>query len=195
VLVYQLLKPLYLALLSLMKNFRFFLSFLLLAAVLVSTSVTAQAQRRFSPQAKGALIGGGSGAILGAVLDKNHRAVGGIIGGVVGAGAGYAVGKHIDNRQKKRAAAATEAEREAAYREAAAHRTAVASRTTTHTEAARETTVRNSFGPAAAAAGAAALVAAPPSALSASNASYLPNQAPADPANPYGSTAYRQRSW
>ncbi len=173
-----------------MKNTRLFLSFLLLAVVLVSTSFTAQAQRRFSPQAKGAIIGGGSGAILGAVLDKNHRAVGGVIGGVVGAGAGYAVGKHIDNRQKKRAAAATEAEREAAYRAAAAHRAAVASRTTT--APAREAVVRNSFGPAAAPA---ALVAAPAGSLSASNASYLPNQAPADPSNPYGGTAYRQRSW
>ncbi len=172
-----------------MKNSRFFLSFLLLVALLGSTSFTAQAQRRFSPQAKGAVIGGGSGAILGAVINKRNRAVGGIIGGVVGAGAGYAVGKHVDNRQKKRAAAATEAEREAAYREAAAHRAAVASRTT------RETVVRNSFGPATTAAGAAALVAAPAGSLSASNAAYLPNQAPADPANPYASTAYRQRSW
>ncbi|TDN36062.1 hypothetical protein E4631_03740 [Hymenobacter sp. UV11] len=172
-----------------MKNYRFFLSFLLLAAVLVSTSFTAQAQRRFSPQAKGAVIGGGGGAILGAVINKRNRAVGGVIGGVVGAGAGYAVGKHIDNNQKKRAAAAAEAERVAANRAAAAHRAAVASRTTTT----RETVVRNSFGPATAAP--AALVAAPAGSLSASNTSYLPNQAPADPANPYGSTAYRQRSW
>lgn len=175
-----------------MKNAHFSLPLLLLAALLSSTSFTAQAQRRFSPQAEGAVIGGGSGAILGAVLDKNHRAVGGVIGGVVGAGAGYAVGKHIDNRQKKRAAAASEAEREAAYREAAAHRATVASRPTTTT---RETVVRNGFGPAAGAAGAAALVAAPAGSLSASNAAYLPNQAPADPANPYASTAYRQRSW
>lgn len=172
-----------------MKNRHFFLSFLLLAAVLVSTSFTAQAQRRFSPQAKGAVIGGGSGAILGAVINKRNRAVGGVIGGVVGAGAGYAVGKHIDNRQKKRAAAATEAEREAAYRAAAARRAAIASR-----PAPRATEVRNSFGPAAAA-GPAALVATPANSLGASDATYLRNQAPADPANPYPNTAYRQRSW
>jgi len=170
-----------------MQNRRFFLSFLLLAAVLVSTSFTAQAQRRFSPQAKGAVIGGGSGAILGAVINKRNRAVGGVVGGVVGAGAGYAVGKHIDNRQKKRAAAAIAAERAAASRAAAERRAAVASR--------RETVVRNSFGPAAGAAGAAALLAAPANSLSASSDTYLPNQAPADPANPYAHTAYRQRSW
>jgi hypothetical protein len=122
-----------------MKNRRFFLSFLLLTAVMVST-FTAQAQRRFSPQAKGAVIGGGSGAILGAVINKRNRAVGGVIGGVVGAGAGYAVGKHVDNRQKKRAAAAAYA----AQQRAAANRQALASRTTT-----RETIVR-SYGPAAA---------------------------------------------
>ena len=173
-----------------MKNRRFFLSFLLLAAVLVS-SFSAQAQRRFSPQAKGAVIGGGSGAILGAVINKRNRAVGGIIGGVVGAGAGYAVGKHIDNRQKKRAIAAAEARREAAYR-AEADRRALASRTVT-----RETVTR-SYAPAAAVAGTTALVAT--SAMPGSTAltpglSYLPNQAPADPANPYPSTNYRQRSW
>ena len=142
----------------------------------------AQAQR-FSPQAKGAVIGGGSGAILGAVIDKHNRAVGGIIGGVVGAGAGYAVGKHIDNRQKKRAAAATEAEREAAYREAAARRAT----------AAHPTVVRSS-GPAGAVA-ATALVASAATVPGPNGAAYLPNQAPADPANPYGSAPYRQRSW
>ena len=171
-----------------MKNRRFFLSFLLLATVLVST-FTAQAQR-FSPQAKGAVIGGGSGAILGAVINKRNRAVGGVIGGVVGAGAGYAVGKHIDNRRKQRAAAATEAQREAAYR-AEANRRALASRTTT-----RETIVR-SYGPAAAV-GTTALVASAAAANAnapVTEAGYLPNQAPADPANPYGRTAYRQRSW
>ncbi|WP_254245297.1 YMGG-like glycine zipper-containing protein [Hymenobacter sp. BRD67] len=156
---------------------------------LLGSTFTAQAQRRFSPEAKGTVIGAGSGAILGAVIDKHNRGVGGIIGGVVGAGAGYAVGKHIDNRQKKRAAA-TEAEREAAYREEAAHRSAVASRTAT-----RETGVR-SYGPAAGVAGATALAAgASGTALTASEANYLPNPAPADPANPYAGSAYRQRSW
>ncbi|WP_229725494.1 YMGG-like glycine zipper-containing protein [Hymenobacter baengnokdamensis] len=159
-------------------------------AALLGSTLTAQAQRRFSPEAKGTVIGAGSGAILGAVIDKHNRGVGGIIGGVVGAGAGYAVGKHIDNRQKKRAAAASEAEREAAYREEAARRSAVASRTTT-----RETGVR-SYGPAAGVAGATALAAgAAGTSLTASAANYLPNPAPADPANPYAGSPYRQRSW
>ncbi|GAB3637196.1 hypothetical protein GCM10027422_27860 [Hymenobacter arcticus] len=166
-----------------MKNRRFFLSFLVLATLLAGT-FSAQAQR-FSPQAKGAVIGGGSGAILGAVINKRNRAVGGVIGGVVGAGAGYAVGKHVDNRKKKRAAAAAYA----AQQRAAANRQALASRTTT-----RETIVR-SYGPAAVGTTALVASAAAVGAAPATEAGYLPNQAPGDPANPYGTTAYRQRSW
>lgn len=179
-----------------MKNLRIFLSLFLLVAVLAS-SHTAQAQRRISPQAKGAIIGGGSGAILGAVINKRNRPVGGLIGGVVGAGAGYAVGKHIDNRQKKRAAAIAAMEREAAYREAANRRAYLASRTAART---RETTVR-SYAPATAAAtvaGTTALTAAsvsPGYPAMATATAYLPNQAPADPSNPYAGTTYRQRSW
>ncbi|QKG58754.1 glycine zipper 2TM domain-containing protein [Hymenobacter sp. BRD128] len=180
-----------------MKNIRIFLSFFLLVAVLTS-SHTAQAQRRFSPQAKGAVIGGGSGAILGAVINKRNRAVGGLIGGVVGAGAGYAVGKHIDNRQKKRAAAIAAMERESAYREAANRRAYLASHSAT--AATRETAVR-SYAPAAAAVAVPAATALAASSVipgypaMATASAYLPNQAPADPSNPYAGTAYRQRSW
>lgn len=180
-----------------MKNLRIFLSLFLLAAVLTS-SYTAQAQRRFSPQAKGALIGGGSGAILGAVINKRNRPVGGLIGGVVGAGAGYAVGKHIDNRQKKRAAAIAAVERQEAYREAANRRAYLASRSTT---SATRTARASSYAPVAATAavaGTTALAAAsimPGYPAMATASAYLPNQAPTDPANPYAGTTYRQRSW
>jgi hypothetical protein len=180
-----------------MKNLRIFLSLFLLAAVLTS-SFNAQAQRRFSPQAKGAVIGGGSGAILGAVINKRNRAVGGIIGGVVGAGAGYAVGKHIDNRQKKRAAAIAAVERQEAYREAANRRAYMASRSAA--PASHETAVR-SYAPATAAVAAPAATALAASSIipgypaMATASAYLPNQAPADPANPYAGTTYRQRSW
>ena len=181
-----------------MKNRRFLLSRLLLAAILTST-FSAQAQRRISPQAKGAIIGGGSGAILGAVINKRNRPVGGIIGGVVGAGAGYAVGKHIDNRQKKRAAAIAALERQEAYRAAANRRAYMATRTST--ASATRTTAVNSYAPAAATAalaGTTALVASsvmPGYPAMATTSAYLPNQAPNDPSNPYASTTYRQRSW
>lgn len=179
-----------------MKNLRIFFSLFLLAAVLGST-FTAQAQRRFSPQAKGAVIGAGGGAILGAVINKRNRKVGGLIGGLAGAGAGYAVGKHIDNRQKKRAAAIAAVERQEAYREAANRRAYLASHSATTT---RETAVRSyaPAGTAAAVAGTTALAAAsvmPGYPAMATASAYLPNQAPADPTNPYAGTTYRQRSW
>ncbi|MDO7885696.1 YMGG-like glycine zipper-containing protein [Hymenobacter cheonanensis] len=180
-----------------MKNLRVFFSLFLLAAILGST-FTVQAQRRFSPQAKGAVIGAGGGAILGAVINKRNRKVGGLIGGLAGAGAGYAVGKHIDNRQKKRAAAIAAVERQEAYRAAANRRAYLASRPTTVTT--RETVVRG-YTPSATtavAAGATALTAAsvmPGYPAMATASAYLPNPAPADPSNPYAGTTYRQRSW
>lgn len=181
-----------------MKNLRIFLSLFLIVAILGSTSAV-QAQRRISPQAKGAIIGGGGGAILGAVINKRNRKVGGLIGGLAGVGAGYAVGKHIDNRQKKRAAAIAAVERQEAYREAANRRAYLASRTST--ASATRTTAVNSYAPVAttaALAGTTALAASsimPGYPAMATASAYLPNQAPADPSNPYAGTTYRQRSW
>ncbi len=163
-----------------MKILRSILPLLLLSALLSSTfSAQAQERQRISPQAKGAIIGGGSGAILGAVINKRNRAVGGVIGGVVGAGAGYAVGKRVDNKRKARAAAA-ETRRVAAVRQASATRRASAA----------PAVVAGT----AAVAGAAAL-ATTSTGKPAVSADYLPNPAPQDPANPYASAPYRQRSW
>jgi hypothetical protein len=181
-----------------MKNLRIFLSLFLISALLGSTSA-AQAQRRVSPQAKGAIIGGGSGAILGAVINKRNRPVGGLIGAAVGAGAGYAVGKHIDNRQKKRAAAIAALERQEAARAAANRRAYLADRTST--ASATRSTAMNSYAPAAATAALAGTTALAASSVMpgypamATTSAYLPNQAPNDPSNPYASTTYRQRSW
>jgi len=55
-------------------------------------------KKGWSSKAKAAVIGGGGGAIIGAILDKNHRVAGGIIGGLLGAGAGYVVGNEIDRK-------------------------------------------------------------------------------------------------
>lgn len=52
----------------------------------------------WSHAAKGTVIGGGSGAILGAMVSKK-RGKGAIIGGVLGAGAGYIFGKQKDKRE------------------------------------------------------------------------------------------------
>lgn len=65
-----------------------------------SSSNTAKVYRKkgWSSAAKGAVIGGGTGAILGAVINKRNRVLGGVVGGVLGAGAGYGIGRHIDKK-------------------------------------------------------------------------------------------------
>ncbi|HEX2682552.1 MAG TPA: hypothetical protein VHL77_01390 [Ferruginibacter sp.] len=59
----------------------------------------------WSHAAKATAIGGGSGAILGAVLNKNNRLGGAIVGTVIGAGSGYLIGRAKD-RQTGRVARA-----------------------------------------------------------------------------------------
>jgi len=91
----------------------FFIS-VLFFSLLSGHQAQAQQRRGWSPQVKGAAIGGAAGLLGGALINGRNRKVGGLIGGVAGVGAGYAVGKHIDNKQKK--AAALAAERAAANR-------------------------------------------------------------------------------
>ncbi len=55
-------------------------------------------KKGWSKAAKGAVIGGGSGAILGAVLSKNNKGKGAVIGGIIGAAGGYAIGRGADKR-------------------------------------------------------------------------------------------------
>lgn len=55
-------------------------------------------KKGWSRKAKGAVIGGGGGAILGAVINKNNRLVGGAIGGALGAGLGYVIGNELDKK-------------------------------------------------------------------------------------------------
>ena len=55
-------------------------------------------KKGWSRKAKGAVIGGGGGAILGAVTNKNNRLVGGALGGALGAGLGYVIGNELDKK-------------------------------------------------------------------------------------------------
>jgi hypothetical protein len=57
-----------------------------------------QQKKGWSKAAKGAVIGGAGGAILGGVLAKNNRALGAVIGGVVGGGVGYGIGRSQDKK-------------------------------------------------------------------------------------------------
>ena len=99
----------------------------LLPALLLGLFPTAQAQQRsgWSPQAKDAAIGGAAGILGGILVNGRNRKVGALIGGLAGTGAGYAIGKHTDNKRK--AAAAAAAQQAAAQEQAAAEAQAAAS--------------------------------------------------------------------
>jgi hypothetical protein len=58
----------------------------------------AKAKKGWSKAAKGAVIGGAGGAVLGAVINKRNRAAGAVIGGVIGAGGGYVIGRNMDKK-------------------------------------------------------------------------------------------------
>ncbi|WP_233268740.1 YMGG-like glycine zipper-containing protein [Mucilaginibacter lacusdianchii] len=75
-----------------------------LIAGFLLTNINVQAQRRpMSSQAKGALIGGAGGALLGAIIGNNVK--GALIGAAIGAGGGYIVGnEHRRTVQKRQAA-------------------------------------------------------------------------------------------
>ena len=82
-------------------------------------------RKGWSPQAKDAAIGGAAGILGGLLINGRNRKVGGLIGGLAGAGAGYAIGKHTDNKRK--AAEAAAAQQAAAQEQAAADAQATAS--------------------------------------------------------------------
>lgn len=73
---------------------------MLVMALLLSQNSMAQ-HRRMSSQAKGALIGGGAGAVAGGLI--GHGVGGALIGGAIGAGGGYVIGnEHRRHEVKKR---------------------------------------------------------------------------------------------
>ncbi|HEX8504059.1 MAG TPA: YMGG-like glycine zipper-containing protein [Hymenobacter sp.] len=172
-----------------MKKLPYILSLLVLFTAFFNTpSVQAQDRKGWSPQAKGAVIGGLGGAAAGAIINKRNRPVGGLIGGVAGGAVGYGVGKHIDNKQKERARIAA-ANRAAAAREAEYRRTiarANASKTTTTTRTQTTAMPVNSL-----VATSAAMNLQP----EVSNSAYLPNDAYGNPSNPYSTSEYRRKSW
>ena len=68
-----------------------------------NSGTTTTKKKKFSNAAKGALIGAGSGAAVGAIVDKKNRGLGAVIGAAIGGGAGYGIGKHKDNKKAKEA--------------------------------------------------------------------------------------------
>ncbi|OIN60506.1 glycine zipper domain-containing protein [Arsenicibacter rosenii] len=158
--------------------------FILTLALVLTFDVSSFAQRRkWSPQARGTVIGAAAGGAAGAIINKRNRVVGGVIGGVVGGAAGYAIGKHQDNKNKARARAAAE--------RAAAERAALA-----RAEAAKKplpVTPANAAVNAAAQAPVYSAVASP--AAYVNTAVYLPNNSVGDQSAPYASSEFRRKSW
>ena len=75
-------------------------------AASAETPATPVAKRKgWTGAEKGVLIGAGTGAIAGAIIDKKHGE-GAIIGGLLGAGIGAGTGAIIDKNKRKKAAAA-----------------------------------------------------------------------------------------
>lgn len=69
----------------------------------VSTSSQPAKQKKgWSKAAKGAVIGAGTGAVLGAVISKDNRARNAAIGAVLGAGGGYVIGRDLDKKDGRR---------------------------------------------------------------------------------------------
>ncbi|UOQ96373.1 hypothetical protein MUN81_14080 [Hymenobacter sp. 5317J-9] len=174
-----------------MKKLPYFFALIVLLSTVFGS---APAKAQWSPQAKGAVIGGLGGAAAGAIINKRNRAVGGVVGGVAGGAIGYGVGKHIDNKNKEkariaaanRAAAAREAAYRAELRRANARnesKTALVA-TTTQTTAMPVNSLTAS--------------AAMPGALSqpgVSGAAYLPNPHYGDASKPYSTEEIRRKSW
>ncbi|MVT08461.1 YMGG-like glycine zipper-containing protein [Chitinophaga tropicalis] len=68
------------------------------------TTTTTTKKKGWSHTAKGAVVGAGTGAVTGAILNKNDRLKGAAIGTVVGAGAGAGIGAIVDHAKKKKEA-------------------------------------------------------------------------------------------
>lgn len=175
----------------------FFSLIVLLSALFSAPSVRAQDRKGWSPQAKGAVIGGLGGAAAGAIIHKRNRPVGGLVGGVVGGGVGYAIGKNTDNKRKERARVAAAnraaAAREASYRNSNAVARSNNRQTTVTTRTQTAAVPYNSL--AAAPAAGLAYDAQGTAQPNVSNANYLPNHAYGDPSHPYATSEYRRKSW
>ncbi|MBC8085341.1 MAG: glycine zipper 2TM domain-containing protein [Hymenobacter sp.] len=75
---------------------------LLLGGTVAAPKVAAQTEPKkgWSNKGKGAAIGGGSGAVAGAVIaGKGDRATGAVVGGVAGAVGGALVGRKKDKKK------------------------------------------------------------------------------------------------
>jgi hypothetical protein len=89
-----------------MKKANYIFAMVLVLSMSLSTLLQAQTteKKKMSPVLKGGIIGAGTGAAAGAVINKKNRVAGGIVGAAVGGAVGAGVGKVVENKQKKKAA-------------------------------------------------------------------------------------------
>ena len=179
----------------------------LLAALFISSFASAQNEpllkRKWNPQAKGTAIGAGVGGAAGAIIHKRDRKVGAGVGLAVGAAAGYGVGKVIDNRNKRAAAAARAAEereyaaRTVENRELRSGTSNRSSRSARARMASRSTTRTAGVAAGAAGAGYAASSLMQPETVEIPlvRNGYLLNTSYGDPNAAYPNSEYRRKSW
>jgi hypothetical protein len=94
-----------------MRNVKCIISLIAGAALLVSTIGCEQLPG--TKEQQGAVIGGASGAVVGAVVGGEHKVLGALIGGLLGAGGGYLIGANIDKITGKDSSGAERASAEA----------------------------------------------------------------------------------
>jgi uncharacterized membrane protein len=68
------------------------------AAPVAAATPAVPRKKGWSKAAKGTVIGAGTGAVAGAIINKKNRGVGAVIGGILGAGAGYGIGRSMDKK-------------------------------------------------------------------------------------------------
>jgi hypothetical protein len=68
------------------------------SGTVASTPVPAK-KKGWSDRAKGTVIGAGTGAAAGAIINKKDRVAGAIIGGIIGAAGGYVIGNERDRKK------------------------------------------------------------------------------------------------
>lgn len=65
------------------------------------SSAAPSKKKGMSGKTKGALIGAGSGAVVGALVAKKNRGLGAVVGAAVGGGTGYIIGNKSDKKKGK----------------------------------------------------------------------------------------------
>lgn len=64
-----------------------------------ASNTVPQKKKGWSHRAKGTVVGAGTGAITGALINKNNRAVGALAGAAIGAATGYIIGNEVDKKK------------------------------------------------------------------------------------------------